>query len=53
MPCLQLGNDTFSLESKHQSQDNLSLTCLGLGATTVISAPPCPDAHMHLFLEQD
>lgn len=26
-----LGHATFSLVSKHQSQDNLTLTCLGLG----------------------
>lgn len=28
MLCLGLGHDTFSLVSKHQSQDNLTLTCL-------------------------
>lgn len=47
-----LGHATFSLVSKHQSQDNLTLTCLGLGATTVISVPPCPDTHVHLSLQQ-
>lgn len=52
MLCLGLGHDIFSLVSKHQSQDNLTLTCLGLGATTVISVPPCPDTHVHLFLQQ-
>jgi len=50
--CLRLGHATFSLVSKHQSQDNLTLTCLGLGATTVISVPPCPDTHVHLSLQQ-